>query len=47
MPSFSGARGDGGAFAIGPPQATQGRTVRSYEDLDAAAADSKVPELDY
>lgn len=44
MPSFSG-RGDGGA--IGPKEATQGRTVRSYEDLDAAATTTTETELDY
>lgn len=43
MPSFSG-RGEG---AIGPREATQGRTVRSYEDLDAAAPSTMDTELDY
>lgn len=51
-PSFSGRGGmgagmEGGAFAIGPREATQGRTVRSYEDLDAAGPEGKEAELDY
>lgn len=46
-PSFSGGRGlDGGA--VGPPQATAGRSLRSYEDLDATAQGEGEPaELDY
>lgn len=46
LPSFSG-RGEGGASAIGPREATMGRTVRSYEDLDAAAPSTETAELDY
>lgn len=47
QPSFSGGRGiDGGM--VGPPQATAGRSLRSYEDLDAAADVKGEPaELDY
>lgn len=47
--SFSARSGayEGGAAAIGPPQATLGRTVRSYEDLDAAGPAAKEEELDY
>lgn len=49
QPSFSGRNGpyEGGLGAIGPPQATQGRVMRSYEDLDAAGPATKEPELDY
>lgn len=33
---------------VGPPQATAGRSLRSYEDLDAAGGEEKVvAELDY
>lgn len=49
QPSFSGPRGtsfDGGL--VGPPQATAGRSLRSYEDLDAAGGEKEAPaELDY
>lgn len=50
QPSFSARNGgsfEGGVAAIGPPQATQGRMMRSYEDLDAAAPPTKEAELDY
>jgi uncharacterized C2H2 Zn-finger protein len=47
--SFSGSRGmsfDGGL--VGPLQATAGRSLRSYEDLDAAGGEKEAPaELDY
>jgi hypothetical protein len=34
-----GRWGDGaaGIAAVGPPQAVQGRSIKSYEDLDAVA----------
>ena len=53
---FGGPRGamgpgrlEGGAAAIGPPEATMGRRITSYEDLDAASSskDVKGVEMDY
>lgn len=40
---------EGGAGAMGPQEAVQGRSLRSYEDLDAAGAGSEVKgeDLDY
>ena len=39
---------EGGAGAMGPQEAVQGRSLRSYEDLDAAGAkDVKGEDLDY
>jgi len=37
---------DGGAGAMGPAEAVQGRSLKSYEDLDAAG-DKGTAELDY
>ncbi len=39
MAGGSGRWGDGaaGSAAVGPPQAVQGRSIKSYEDLDAVA----------
>jgi len=47
QPSFGSGRAmDGGL--VGPPQATAGRSLRSYEDLDAAVGKEEKPaELDY
>jgi hypothetical protein len=49
MPSFSGGRGLVPDGMIGPPAATNGRPLRSYEDLDAAAPGdgNATTELDY
>lgn len=54
QPSFgsaAGSRGMGMSFdggMVGPPQATAGRSLRSYEDLDAAGGEKEAPaELDY
>lgn len=56
QPSFGSAAGmrvpgiEGGMVGgmVGPPQATAGRSLRSYEDLDAAGGEEKVvAELDY
>jgi hypothetical protein len=38
--------GEGGAMAMGPREAVQGRSLKSYEDLDAAGAGA-TGELDY
>jgi len=38
--------GEGGAAAMGPREAVQGRSLKSYEDLDAAGAGG-TEELDY
>lgn len=39
---------EGGAGAMGPQEAVQGRSLRSYEDLDAAGGGSvKGEDLDY
>lgn len=47
QPSFGSARGFEGGL-VGPPQATAGRSLRSYEDLDAAGGEKEAPaELDY
>lgn len=39
--------GEGGALAMGPKEAVQGRSLKSYEDLDAADAQGGTGELDY
>ncbi|KAK0847792.1 hypothetical protein LTR03_006150 [Friedmanniomyces endolithicus] len=47
MPGF-GMGMEGGALAMGPKEAVQGRQLRSYEDLDADAGNGKATgELDY
>ena len=49
MPMMTGLPGvglEGGAGAIGPQEAVQGRSLRSYEDLDASG-DKGTGELDY
>jgi len=38
---------EGGAGAVGPQEAVQGRSLRSYEDLDAADPAKETAELDY
>lgn len=39
---------EGGAGAMGPQEAVQGRSLRSYEDLDAAGSkEVKGEDLDY
>jgi len=38
--------GEGGAMAMGPREAVQGRSLKSYEDLDAAGVGA-TGELDY
>ncbi|KAK5694253.1 hypothetical protein LTR97_009875 [Elasticomyces elasticus] len=46
MPGMPGM--EGGAGAMGPKEAVQGRSLRSYEDLDADSGNGKVTsELDY
>jgi hypothetical protein len=49
MPNMAGFGGvEGGAGAMGPSEAVQGRSLRSYEDLDAAGDGNKgTAELDY
>lgn len=44
---FGPMMGEGGTGAMGPQEAVQGRSLRSYEDLDAAAGDKGTGELDY
>lgn len=38
---------EGGEHTLGPKQAVEGRTIRSYNDLDAAGGSSAATELDY
>lgn len=39
---------EGGAGAMGPQEAVQGRSLRSYEDLDAAGSgEVRGEDLDY
>lgn len=45
VPPFMGLT-EGGASAMGPNEAVQGRSLKSYEDLDAAG-DKGTGELDY
>ena len=46
MPGVGGPGLEGGMGAMGPTEAVQGRSLRSYEDLDAAG-DKGTGELDY
>lgn len=44
----AGRWGDGaGAQAVGPKEAVQGRTIKKYDDLDAAVEGTGGSELDY
>lgn len=53
MPSMSGGRPgmmgmmDGGAATMGPNEAVAGRSLRSYEDLDADKGEGSTGELNY
>lgn len=38
---------EGGEHTLGPKQAVEGRTMKSYNDLDAAGGNSAATELDY
>ena len=44
--NMGGVAPEGGAGAMGPAEAVQGRSLKSYEDLDAAG-DKGTGELDY
>ena len=46
IPGVGGPGLEGGMNTMGPQEATQGRSLRSYEDLDAAG-DKGTGELDY
>ncbi|KAI9838648.1 MAG: hypothetical protein M1819_004962 [Sarea resinae] len=45
-PGGAGKWGDGGAAAVGPREAVQGRSLKSYEDLDAVGGNGQ-GELNY
>lgn len=38
---------EGGEHTLGPKQAVEGRTMKSYNDLDAAGGNAAATELDY